>query len=133
MNPYTIRPIQKFEYTLNKSSTDTALIIDAMDLLYSKKVDGFCIISSDSDYTGLAHRIREEGLLVVGIGRMMMIVIRIMLVMILMENDNDIIVDRELIFVYIFAYLGILSSEVSSLMFLTSIYLYVYRHAYIYV
>jgi uncharacterized LabA/DUF88 family protein len=62
LNSYAVRPIQKFAYTKSKGSTDTALIIDAMDLLHSKLVDGFCIVSSDSDYTGLAHRIREEGL-----------------------------------------------------------------------
>jgi len=55
--------------TRRRISTDTALIIDAMDLLHSKLVDGFCIVSSDSDYTGLAHRIREEGLFIMGIGR----------------------------------------------------------------
>eukprot|EP00607_Mallomonas_marina_P003528 CAMPEP_0182437916 /NCGR_PEP_ID=MMETSP1167-20130531/85370_1 /TAXON_ID=2988 /ORGANISM="Mallomonas Sp, Strain CCMP3275" /LENGTH=252 /DNA_ID=CAMNT_0024631007 /DNA_START=1048 /DNA_END=1806 /DNA_ORIENTATION=- len=69
LNSYAIRPIQKFAYTKAKSSTDTALIIDAMDLLHSKLVDGFCIVSSDSDYTGLAHRIREEGYFIMGIGR----------------------------------------------------------------
>lgn len=69
LNSYAVRPIQKFAYTKNKSSTDTALIIDAMDLLHSKLVDGFCIVSSDSDYTGLAHRIREEGLFIMGIGK----------------------------------------------------------------
>lgn len=69
VNTHAIRPIQKFSYTTGKNSTDSALIIDAMDLLHSKLVDGFCIVSSDSDYTGLAHRIREEGLFVMGIGR----------------------------------------------------------------
>jgi len=69
INAYAIRPIQKFAYTTGKNSTDSALIIDAMDLLHSKNVDGFCIVSSDSDYTGIAHRIREEGLFVMGIGR----------------------------------------------------------------
>jgi hypothetical protein len=69
LNAHAIRPIQKFAYTKAKNSTDTALIIDAMDLLHSKLVDGFCIVSSDSDYTGLAHRIREEGMFVMGIGR----------------------------------------------------------------
>jgi hypothetical protein len=69
INTHAIRPIQKFSYTTGKNSTDSALIIDAMDLLYSKHVDGFCIVSSDSDYTGIAHRIREEGLFVMGIGR----------------------------------------------------------------
>jgi uncharacterized LabA/DUF88 family protein len=69
INPFSIRPIQKFEYTISKNSADTALIIDAMDLIYSKQVDGICIVSSDSDYTGLAHRIREEGMIIIGIGR----------------------------------------------------------------
>ena len=69
VNKYAIRPIQKFSYTKGKNSTDTALIIDAMDILHSKIVDGFCIVSSDSDYTGIAHRIREEGLFIMGIGK----------------------------------------------------------------
>lgn len=69
INQYSINPIQKFSYTTGKNSTDSALIIDAMDILHSQSVDGFCIVSSDSDYTGLAKRIREEGLLVMGIGR----------------------------------------------------------------
>ena len=64
-----ITPIQQYSYTSGKNSSDSALIIDAMDILYSKNVDGFCIVSSDSDYTGLAKRIREEGLFVMGIGR----------------------------------------------------------------
>lgn len=69
LNKYAIKPIQKFAYTSGKNSTDTALIIDAMDLLHSKLIDGICIVSSDSDYTGLAHRIREEGLFIMGIGK----------------------------------------------------------------
>lgn len=69
LNSYAIRPIQKFAYTKGKNSTDSALIIDAMDILHAKLVDGFCIVSSDSDYTGLAHRMREEGLFVMGIGK----------------------------------------------------------------
>lgn len=69
LNRNAIRPIQKFAYTSGKNSTDTALIIDAMDLLHTKIVDGFCIVSSDSDYTGLAHRIREEGMDIIGIGK----------------------------------------------------------------
>ncbi|KAA3649790.1 MAG: NYN domain-containing protein [Bacteroidetes bacterium] len=71
INQHSINPIQKFSYTTGKNSTDSALIIDAMDILHSKSVDGFCIVSSDSDYTGLAKRIREEGLFVMGIGRKM--------------------------------------------------------------
>jgi len=67
-NSFAIRPIQKFSYTKGKNSTDTALIIDAMDIMYQESVDGFCIVSSDSDYTGIAHRIREAGLYVMGIG-----------------------------------------------------------------
>jgi uncharacterized LabA/DUF88 family protein len=69
LNKFAIKPVQKFAYTTFKNSTDTALIIDAMDLLHSGLVEGFCIVSSDSDYTGLAHRIREEGLFVMGIGK----------------------------------------------------------------
>jgi len=68
INALAMRPIQKFEYCTGKNSSDTALIIDAMDLLHGKVVDGFCIVSSDSDYTGLATRIREEGKFVMGIG-----------------------------------------------------------------
>jgi uncharacterized LabA/DUF88 family protein len=68
LNKHAIRPMQKFAYTNGKNSTDTALIIDAMDILHANLVDGFCIVSSDSDYTGLAHRIREQGLFVMGIG-----------------------------------------------------------------
>jgi len=63
------RPIQQFQYTVGKNATDCALIIDAMDILYSKRVDGFCLAASDSDYTRLAIRIREEGLFMLGIGR----------------------------------------------------------------
>lgn len=69
INQYSFNPIQKFAYTTGKNSTDSSLIIDAMDILHSNSVDGFCIVSSDSDYTGLAKRIREEGLFVMGIGR----------------------------------------------------------------
>jgi hypothetical protein len=69
LNKFAVRPIQKFAYTTAKNSTDTALIMDAMDLLHSKLIDGICIVSSDSDYTGLAHRIREEGLFIMGIGK----------------------------------------------------------------
>jgi uncharacterized LabA/DUF88 family protein len=63
-----ITPIQQYGYTKGKNSSDSALIIDAMDLLYSKKVDGFCIVSSDSDFTRLATRLREAAMLVIGIG-----------------------------------------------------------------
>lgn len=69
LNIHAIRPIQKFAYTKGKNSTDSAMIIDAMDIMHSKTVDGFCIVSSDSDYTGIAHRVREEGLFVMGIGK----------------------------------------------------------------
>jgi len=68
LNDLSFNPIQKFSYTTGKNSTDTSLIIDAMDILHDKIVDGFCIVSSDSDYTGLAKRIREEGIFVMGIG-----------------------------------------------------------------
>ena len=63
-----INPVQQFAYTTGKNATDSALIIDAMDLLYSEKLDGFCIISSDSDFTRLTSRIREAGLKVYGFG-----------------------------------------------------------------
>lgn len=63
-----IQPIQQFRYTVGKNSTDSAMIIDAMDLLHSNNVNGFCIVASDSDYTRLATRIRESGLFVIGVG-----------------------------------------------------------------
>jgi len=63
-----IIPIQQYSYTRGKNSTDSAMIIDAMDILYSGKVDGFCIVSSDSDFTRLATRLREAGMKVIGIG-----------------------------------------------------------------
>lgn len=65
---HSIQPIQQFGYTRGKNSTDSALIIDAMDLLYTQKFDGFCLVSSDSDFTKLAARIREAGLVVYGFG-----------------------------------------------------------------
>jgi uncharacterized LabA/DUF88 family protein len=68
INQHSVSPIQKFSYTTGKNSTDSSLIIDAMDILHAKHTEGFCIVSSDSDYTGLAKRIREEGLFVMGIG-----------------------------------------------------------------
>lgn len=65
---YAIQPIQQFAYTTGKNATDNAMVIDAMDLLYTEKLDGFCIVSSDSDFTRLASRIREAGLMVIGFG-----------------------------------------------------------------
>lgn len=65
---HSIQPIQQFGYTTGKNATDSAMIIDAMDLLYTGQFDGFCIVSSDSDFTKLAARIREEGLVVYGFG-----------------------------------------------------------------
>lgn len=65
---HSIQPIQQFAYTKGKNATDSAMIIDAMDLLYTKNFDGFCIVSSDSDFTKIASRIRESGLLVYGFG-----------------------------------------------------------------
>ncbi|MGH3374845.1 MAG: NYN domain-containing protein [Actinoallomurus sp.] len=64
----SIQPIQQFAYTSGKNATDAAMVIDAMDLLYSARFDGFCIVSSDSDFTRLAARIRESGLTVYGFG-----------------------------------------------------------------
>ncbi len=65
---YAIQPVQQFSYTQGKNSTDSSLIIDAMDLLHSGNMDGFCLVSSDSDFTRLATRIRESGLTVYGFG-----------------------------------------------------------------
>jgi len=64
----SIQPIQQFAYTQGKNATDSAMIIDAMDLLYTNRFDGFCLVSSDSDFTRLASRIRESGLVVYGFG-----------------------------------------------------------------
>ena len=69
LNKHAIAPVQQFSYTTGKNSTDSALIIDAMDLLYSGNVDGFAIVSSDSDFTRLANRLRESGKTVYGVGR----------------------------------------------------------------
>ncbi len=66
---FAIQPIQQFRYTTGKNATDSAMIIDAMDILYNGGVDGFCLVSSDSDYTRLATRIREKGFFVMGIGK----------------------------------------------------------------
>lgn len=68
LNKHAIKPVQQFAYTTGKNATDSTLIIDAMDLLYTHRFDGFCIVSSDSDFTGLALRIREEGLTILGFG-----------------------------------------------------------------
>ncbi|MGD9569558.1 MAG: NYN domain-containing protein [Sedimentibacter sp.] len=64
----SVTPIQQYGYTVGKNATDSAMIIDAMDILYSGNVDGFCIVSSDSDFTKLSSRLRESGMLVVGMG-----------------------------------------------------------------
>jgi len=69
LNFHAFQPIQQFRYTVGKNATDSAMIIDAMDILHSNVVDGFCLVSSDSDYTRLATRIRETGIFVMGIGR----------------------------------------------------------------
>ena len=68
LNFHAFQPIQQFRYTIGKNATDSAMIIDAMDILHSGAVDGFCLVSSDSDYTRLATRIRETGIFVMGIG-----------------------------------------------------------------
>ncbi|MBE7535210.1 MAG: NYN domain-containing protein [Anaerolineales bacterium] len=68
LNFHAFQPIQQFRYTIGKNATDSAMIIDAMDILHSAVVDGFCLVSSDSDYTRLATRIRESGVFVMGIG-----------------------------------------------------------------
>ncbi|MBI2916689.1 MAG: NYN domain-containing protein [Chloroflexi bacterium] len=69
LNSYAIQPIQQFRYTTGKNATDSAMIIDAMDILYEGLVNGFCLVSSDSDFTRLATRIREKGMFAMGIGR----------------------------------------------------------------
>ncbi|WP_318388013.1 NYN domain-containing protein [Enterobacter sp.] len=68
LQQYAIKPMQQYAYTKGKNATDSAMIIDAMDLLYARKYDGFCLVTSDSDFTGLATRIREEGITVLGFG-----------------------------------------------------------------
>lgn len=68
MHVHAVQPIQQFRYVAGKNSTDAAMIIDAMDVLYARNVDGFVLISSDSDYTRLATRLREAGMFVMGIG-----------------------------------------------------------------
>ena len=68
LNFHAFQPIQQFRYTVGKNVTDSAMIIDAMDILHAGVVDGFCLVSSDSDYTRLATRIREAGVFVMGIG-----------------------------------------------------------------
>ena len=68
LNFHAFQPIQQFRYTIGKNATDSAMIIDAMDILHSGAVEGFCLVSSDSDYTRLATRIRETGIYVMGIG-----------------------------------------------------------------
>jgi uncharacterized LabA/DUF88 family protein len=68
LNKLAIQPIQQFRYTVGKNATDSSLIIDAMDLLHSGRVDGFCLVSSDSDFTRLATRLRESGVVVYGFG-----------------------------------------------------------------
>lgn len=68
LNRHSIKPVQQFAYTAGKNATDSTMIIDAMDLLYTRRFDGFCLVTSDSDFTGLAVRLREEGLQVFGFG-----------------------------------------------------------------
>ncbi|HFC8536415.1 TPA: NYN domain-containing protein [Neisseria bacilliformis] len=69
INDYAIKPMQQFAFTTGKNATDGFMIIDAMDLLYSDRLDGFCIVSSDSDFTALAIRLKEQGMPVYGFGR----------------------------------------------------------------
>jgi hypothetical protein len=68
LNTFSIKPVQQFAYTSGKNATDSTMIIDAMDLLYTRRFEGFCLVTSDSDFTGLAVRLREEGLVVYGFG-----------------------------------------------------------------
>ena len=69
INEYAIKPMQQFAYTKGKNATDGFMIIDAMDLLYTNRFDGFCIVSSDSDFTALAIRLKEQGVTVYGFGK----------------------------------------------------------------
>jgi len=69
LQSHAIQPIQQFRYTIGKNATDSAMIIDAMDILYAGVVNSFCLVSSDSDYTRLATRVREKGFFVLGIGK----------------------------------------------------------------
>lgn len=69
LNFHAFQPVQQFRYTIGKNATDSAMIIDAMDILHAGVADGFCLVSSDSDYTRLATRIRESGTFVMGIGK----------------------------------------------------------------
>ncbi len=68
LHKHAIQPMQQFRYTVGKNATDSMMIIDAMDLLHNNDLQGFCIVSSDSDYTRLATRIREEGIFIIGVG-----------------------------------------------------------------
>jgi uncharacterized LabA/DUF88 family protein len=92
---HAITPIQQYSYTSGKNATDSAMIIDAMDILYSEKVDGFCIVSSDSDFTRLATRLRESGMRVIGLGEkktpdpFIVACDRFIFLEILMDTDNE--------------------------------------------
>lgn len=68
LRSYSVTPVLQYSYTSGKNATDSAMIIDAMDILYSKNVEGFCLVSSESDFTRLAARLREEGIYVLGMG-----------------------------------------------------------------
>lgn len=98
---HSIQPIQQFRYTVGKNATDSAMIIDAMDLLYTRRFDGFCLVSSDSDFTRLASRIREEGLLVYGFGEektpkaFVSACDKFIFTKVLLAEDNPVVVNRE--------------------------------------
>ncbi len=68
VNEYSITPVQQYTYTTGKNATDSRMVIDAMDILYSRNVNAFCLLSSDSDFTGLAKRLRESNIFVIGAG-----------------------------------------------------------------
>jgi uncharacterized LabA/DUF88 family protein len=92
---HAITPIQQYSYTRGKNATDSAMIIDAMDILYSGKADGFCLVSSDSDFTRLATRLREAGMKVYGLGEkktpqpFIVACDRFIYIEILQDNDSD--------------------------------------------
>jgi uncharacterized LabA/DUF88 family protein len=95
-----ITPIQQYSYTTGKNASDSALIIDAMDILYTGKVDGFCIVSSDSDFTRLATRLREAGMKVIGIGEKKTLTPfitacdKFIYIEILKKHDTELVVDN---------------------------------------
>jgi uncharacterized LabA/DUF88 family protein len=88
LHKHAIQPIQQFSYTTGKNSTDSSLIIDAMDLLHDGNLDGFCLISSDSDFTRLANRLRESGIIVYGFGEEKLLMLSFLMQFIYKNRKN---------------------------------------------